>query len=144
MKVGNDVKLAAENVGAAVQVRAAVDPVKLPRTQLAPKVAAPVPPLASATTPVIPDAGTPEAGSAREVCAYNPLGTSKAMNKAKNRFFKLVHHRKEYASSGSCGAGSLDRKVSNVTSTDNRYSLLSYVTRNAWHNKGAYRLIGRY
>jgi hypothetical protein len=44
--------VAAENTGVAVQVGAAVEPVELLNTVFAASVAAPVPPLAIATTPV--------------------------------------------------------------------------------------------
>jgi hypothetical protein len=52
LKVGKFVRFAALKVGAAAKPGAAVLPVKLPKTEFAATVAAPVPPLATATVPV--------------------------------------------------------------------------------------------
>lgn len=53
LNVGKLVRFAALKVGAAANSGAAVEPVKLPKTELAATVAAPVPPFATAAVPVI-------------------------------------------------------------------------------------------
>jgi hypothetical protein len=58
LNVGKFVKFVALKVGADVKVGAAVEPVKFPKTVFAPTVAAPVPPLATASVP--PSVTAPE------------------------------------------------------------------------------------